>query len=77
MLCPSTARQLFTSMVAPVVDYASNVWMHTCGCKAMAGLNRVQKIGAQAIIGAFRTVATAVAEAEASIRTGATQGKGN
>ncbi|KAI2955870.1 hypothetical protein CBS147352_10986 [Aspergillus niger] len=27
-LSPATARQLFTSTVAPVVDYASNVWMH-------------------------------------------------
>ena len=34
----------------------------------MALINRIQKVGAQAITGAFRTVATAVAEAEASIR---------
>ncbi|KZL88177.1 reverse transcriptase, partial [Colletotrichum incanum] len=27
-LSPATARQLFTATVAPVVDYASNVWMH-------------------------------------------------
>jgi hypothetical protein len=27
-LSPSTARQLFTSTVAPVIDYASTVWMH-------------------------------------------------
>jgi len=27
-LSTSTARQLFTSTVVPVVDYASNVWMH-------------------------------------------------
>jgi hypothetical protein len=35
----------------------------------MASMNRVQRIGAQAITGAFRTVATAIGEAEASIRT--------
>ncbi|KAM7218467.1 hypothetical protein V8F06_006071 [Rhypophila decipiens] len=35
--------------------------------KALSWLNRGQKIGALAITGAFRTVATAVAEAEASI----------
>jgi hypothetical protein len=29
-LTPRTARQLFTATVAPVVDYASNVWMHAC-----------------------------------------------
>lgn len=27
-LTPATARQLFTSTIAPAVDYASNVWMH-------------------------------------------------
>ena len=69
LVSPSTARQLFGSTVAPVVDYASNVWMHTCGYKGMALMNRIQKVGAQAITGVFRTVATAVAEAEASIRT--------
>jgi hypothetical protein len=69
LVSPSTARQLFGATVAPVVDYASNIWMHACGCKGMALMNRIQRIGAQAVTGAFRTVATAVAEAEASIRT--------
>jgi hypothetical protein len=69
LVSPSTARQLFGATVAPVVDYASNVWMHACGYKGMALMNRIQRVGAQAITGAFRTVATAVAEAEASIRT--------
>ena len=66
-LSPATARQLFTAMVAPVVDYASNVWRHSCNGKKAKWLDRVQKIGAQAITGAFRTVAIAVAEAEAHI----------
>jgi hypothetical protein len=66
---PSTARQLFGATVAPVVDHASNVWMHACGYKGMALMNRIQRVGAQAITGAFRTVATAVAEAEANIHT--------
>jgi hypothetical protein len=69
MVSPSTARQLFGATVAPVVDYASNVWMHVCGWKSMPSTNRVQRIGAQAITGTFRTVARAIAEAEASIRT--------
>jgi hypothetical protein len=69
MVSPSTARQLFGATVAPVMDYASSVWMHACGWKAMASMNRVQRIGAQAITGAFCTVATAIGEAEASIRT--------
>ena len=69
LVSPSTARQLFGATVAPVVDYASNVWMHVCGYKGMALMNRIQRVGAQAITGAFRTVATTVAEAEAGIRT--------
>ena len=35
----------------------------------MALINRIQRAGAWAITGAFRTMATAVAEAEASIYT--------
>ncbi|CEJ62734.1 Putative Reverse transcriptase [Penicillium brasilianum] len=66
-LTPATARQLFTSTVAPVVDYASSVWMHACRDKASGPINRVQRVGAQAIVGSFLTVATSVAEAEAHI----------
>src|SRR5436190_21850857 len=61
------AWQLFTSMVALVVDYASNVWMHTFKDKLIGPINRVQRIGAQAIIGTFLTVAMSIAEAEAHI----------
>jgi hypothetical protein len=42
--------------------------MHAAKESGMATLNRAQKIGAQAIIGAFRTVAVAIIEAEAYIR---------
>ena len=66
-LSPATARRLFTSTVAPVVDYASNVWMHAFKDKLVGPINRVQRIGAQAIVGTFLTVATSVAEAEAHI----------
>jgi hypothetical protein len=68
-LSPATARQLFTATVAPVVDYAFNVWMHECRYKAPIPINRVQRIGAQAVVGTFMTVATRVAEAEAHILT--------
>ena len=68
MLSPSSARQLFSATVAPVLDYASNVWMHAAKGLAMAMLNRAQKVGAQAITGTFRTVSVAIAEAEAYIR---------
>jgi hypothetical protein len=69
IVSPSTARQLFGSTVVLVVDYASNIWMHACGSAAIALLDRVQRVGAQAITGAFCTVAVAVAKTEASIRT--------
>jgi hypothetical protein len=36
LLSSSTARQLFVAIVAPVADYASNVWKHACGTKGMA-----------------------------------------
>lgn len=68
MTSPRTARQLFRATVAPVVDYASSIWMHACGAKGTQYLNRIQKHGAIAVIGAFWTVATAVAEAEAGIQ---------
>jgi hypothetical protein len=68
-LSPATARQLFTSTVEPVVDYASNVWMHACKDKAMGPINRAQRVEAQAIVGTFLTVATSVAEAEAHLAT--------
>ncbi|KAM5527961.1 zinc knuckle [Fusarium oxysporum f. sp. phaseoli] len=66
-LTPKTARQLFTAMVAPAMDYASNVWMHACRYIRASPVNRVQRIGANASVGTFLTVATSVAEAEAYI----------
>ena len=67
MLSPRTARPLFVTIVAPVIEYAASVWMHACGKMELSWLNRAQKIGALAITAAFRTVAAAVPEAEASI----------
>ncbi|RKK21589.1 hypothetical protein BFJ67_g17192, partial [Fusarium oxysporum f. sp. cepae] len=69
MLSPRTARQLFTATVAPAMDYASVVWSHARNERALSWFNRAQKIGARAITGAFRTVVTAVMEAEANIQT--------
>jgi hypothetical protein len=42
--------------------------MHTYGGSAIAIINRVQRIRAQAIIGTFYIVAIVIREAEASIR---------
>ena len=66
-LRPSTTRQLFVSTVAPVVDYASFIWSHQLTTFTARTLGPVQRIAAQAITGAFRTVALPVAQAEASI----------
>lgn len=44
------------------------MWAHSCGVREAAWLDEAQMVGAQAITGAFRTVATAAVEAEASIQ---------
>ncbi|KAJ6436431.1 reverse transcriptase [Purpureocillium lavendulum] len=49
------------------MDYASNVWTHACGERETVWLSQAQAIGALAVTGAFRSVAAAVAEAEANI----------
>jgi hypothetical protein len=66
-LLPATARQLFNATVAPAVDYASTVWAHASAAAPRA-FNTIQKVGAKAVTGVFRTVAREVAEAEASLR---------
>ncbi|OAQ61299.1 reverse transcriptase [Purpureocillium lilacinum] len=66
-LSPRVARQLFTTVVAPAMVYASNVWTHACGERETVWLSQVQAVGAQAVTGAFGSVATAVTEAEANI----------
>ncbi|EFY94484.2 hypothetical protein MAA_10063 [Metarhizium robertsii ARSEF 23] len=68
-LSTAAARRLFSASVAPVVDYASNTWMHAYRYRNMAPINRVQRVGAQAIVGTFLSVATSIAEIEASIPT--------
>ena len=66
-LTPLSARQLFGSTVAPVVDYASSIWMHAMGAATTKTMRQIQKIGGQTITGAFSSVAGAIAEAEAHI----------
>jgi hypothetical protein len=66
VLSPQIARQLFVATVAPVMDYAASIWMHACRESSLSWLNRAQKIGPLPS-GTFRSVAAAVAEAEASI----------
>jgi hypothetical protein len=63
------AWKLFTSIVGPMVDYASNEWIHEVKFRAIWVFNRGQRIGPQATIGAVSIVATSVAKAEAHIAT--------
>jgi hypothetical protein len=66
-LSPSMTRKLFNATVALVVDYASPIWTHARGVRAERALNRVQRIGGQAVVGCFQTVGTALEEAEANL----------
>ncbi len=40
-LSPPTTRQLFTFIVAPVMDYVSSVWMYKCHYKVASPIQRV------------------------------------
>ena len=53
--------------VAPVIDYASSIWIHTLGPSTTKVIRQIQKLGGQAITGAFDSVAGAIIEAEAYI----------
>ena len=66
-LRPSAIRQLFSSTVAPIMDYASAVWYLGVPDKTIKLLEPAQRVGAQAITYCFRTVALPIAEAEAGI----------
>jgi hypothetical protein len=68
-LSRSVTRKLFNATAALVVDYASSVWMHTRSASAERLLNRVQRIGGQAVVRCLRTVGTATAEEEANLPT--------
>ena len=48
-------------------DYASVIWSPGATLKTLSLLDQVQRIGSQAIIGAFRTTALAISEVEASL----------
>ena len=60
------ARQLYTATVTSKTDYASIIWAPNATA-AIKGLERVQRIGAQAVISTFKTVSLIIAEAEAGL----------
>ena len=71
-LPPSVARQLFTSTVASKIDYAASVWCpiredYTVAAGIVRPFEAIQRVASQAIVGMFRSIALAIAEAEAGI----------
>ena len=66
-LTPTAARQLFNATVAPIIDYASSVWMHVLGPASTRTIRQIPKLGGQAITGAFSSVAETISEVEAFI----------
>ena len=68
MVSPLTTKQLFRATVVLIVDYTLNIWMYAYRVSTIAIINRVQRIGAQAITGTFYTVVIAIGEAEVSIK---------
>jgi len=66
-LRPKTVKQLAKSAVLPVADYASPVWYPIATHEMKQLLMQAQRITAQAVIRAFRTVAGAIAEVEAGL----------
>lgn len=56
-LRPETARRLFQAKIVPVVDYTSPICSPGLSISLINKLNVAQKIGGQAVTGAFRKVA--------------------
>lgn len=67
---PKQVRQLYRTVINATTDYAASSW-YARGRRGvqdhLARLGRVQRMGAQAVIGAFRTVSSAVLQDEAGL----------
>ena len=66
-LRPETVKRLYNSTVILVTDYASVIWTPNASKSALSPLSQVKRLGAQAIVGAFRTVSLLVIELDVSI----------
>jgi hypothetical protein len=68
-LRPVAMRQLYLSTVVSKIDYAAPVWykVEEVGLKTNKAFEAVQKIGSQAILGAFKTAIGAILELEAGL----------
>ena len=65
-------RQLFRSCVLPIIDYAASTWFgpgHRGTIRLCNKLDKVQRLGARAILRAWKAVALLILEAEASIES--------
>ena len=69
---PKQMRQLYGTVIATTTDYAACTWFAR-GRRGVqyhiARLNRIQRMGAQSVIGAFRTVSGAVLQDEAGLES--------
>jgi ribonuclease HI/exonuclease III len=66
---PTTARQLATATVLPIIDYGSTTWSPGATQLITHKLQRTMKIVAVATVAMFRSASVDVALAEASFRT--------
>lgn len=69
-LTPKVMRQLYISTVTSITDYAASTWYRS-KLKATSGIRKtldaIQRLGAQAITGDFKTVSLSILEVEAHI----------
>lgn len=67
-LRPTAMRQLYMSTVASKLDYAAPIWFQAKHSLRMhKTFEAVQKIGSQAILGAYKTAAGTILETEAGL----------
>lgn len=69
-LAPRVTRQLYTSTVTSITDYAASTWYRPKlqpASRFKRILDAIQRLGAQAITGAFKTVSLSILEAEAGL----------
>jgi hypothetical protein len=67
---PKQVRQLYNATVAPIMDYCASAWYGPAKWGTLSLLHdmeKVQRIGAQAVVLAFRPTSLQVAQAEASL----------
>ena len=75
-LRPAQMRQLYRSVVLPIVDYAALAWYahdYRGSSPKLQLLNQVQRAGGRQILRAFKTVALPVLEVEATLLPTATR----